>query len=48
MAESYGTSIHIDLLWVKVQLSHAVHTHGSESLIDLHITYEPSFLIHVY
>jgi hypothetical protein len=35
MAEGDGTSIHVDLLWVEFQLAHAVHTHGSESLIDL-------------
>jgi hypothetical protein len=35
MAECDGASIHVDLLWVEFQLAHAVHAHGSESLIDL-------------
>jgi hypothetical protein len=35
MAEGDSTSIHVDLLRVEIQLAHAVHTHGSESLIDL-------------
>ena len=35
MAEGNGASVHVDLLWVKLQLAHAVHTHGSEGFIDL-------------
>jgi hypothetical protein len=35
MAEGDGTPIHVDLLWVELQLAHAVYTHGSESLVNL-------------
>ena len=35
MSEGYGTSVHINLLRVKVQLAHTVHAHRSEGFIDL-------------
>jgi hypothetical protein len=49
MAEGDGTSVHIDLLGVKPQLSYAVHTHGSEGLIDLRLLLPMShpYFVHV-
>lgn len=45
MAEGDCTPVHVDLLRVELQLAHAVHTHGGESLIDLRsLSHEPSFL----
>jgi hypothetical protein len=50
MAEGDRTPVHVDLLWVEFQLAYAVHTHRSESFIDLRpLSHEPSFFcFHAY